>query len=219
MYPGIRKIRSFFCSGQKATTASFSAAVALFSVTITHPATTHATDWKPAEQISTYNISGKTGAELYESIGSNGPTAGLGRAVAHTTFRLTWRRDYRPQADGSCILARAVPNLVIIYTLPKVRGKLPAAVQASWQTFSSGVEAHERVHGEHILEMVQKIAAYSNGLRAENDSACQKVRAVLQKRLGELSNEQRRRSSDFDRLELGSGGNVHQLILNLVNGP
>lgn len=174
--------------------------------------------WTPAEQIKTYPITGSSGIELYRSIGERGPQAGV-QAVAHTTFKLTWRRDYRPQADGACVLATARPNLTIIYTWPKAPAKLPSDVAASWQRFISGVEKHERVHGEHILDMVRKIESYSVGLRAEDDPKCQKVRAVLQQRLGELSNEQRQRGRDFDRDELSNGGAVHQLILALVNGP
>jgi len=174
--------------------------------------------WTPTEQIKTYPITGSSGIELYQSIGERGPQAGV-QAVAHTTFKLTWRRDYRPQADGACVLATARPNLTIIYTWPKAPAKLPSDVAASWQRFISGVEKHERVHGEHILDMVRKIEAYSVGLRAEDDPKCQKVRAVLQQRLGELSNEQRQRGRDFDRNELSNGGAVHQLILALVNGP
>lgn len=174
--------------------------------------------WTPTEQIKTYPITGSSGIELYRSIGERGPQAGV-QAVAHTTFKLTWRRDYRPQADGACVLATARPNLTIIYTWPKAPAKLPSDVAASWQRFISGVEKHERVHGDHILDMVKKIEAYSVGLRAEDDPKCQKVRAVLQQRLGELSNEQRQRGRDFDRDELSDGGAVHQLILALVNGP
>ncbi len=174
--------------------------------------------WTPTEQIKTYPITGSSGIELYRSIGERGPQAGV-QAVAHTTFKLTWRRDYRPQADGACVLATARPHLTIIYTWPKAPAKLPSDVAASWQRFISGVEKHERVHGEHILDMVRKIESYSVGLRAEDDPKCQKVRAVLQQRLGELSNEQRQRGRDFDRDELSNGGAVHQLILALVNGP
>ncbi|SCX29435.1 putative secreted Zn-dependent protease [Agrobacterium sp. DSM 25558] len=174
--------------------------------------------WTPSEQIKTYAISGNTGFGLYQSIGERGPQAGV-QAVAHTTFKLTWRRDYRPQPDGACVLATARPNLTIIYTWPKAPAKLPPDVAASWQSFISGVEKHERVHGQHILDMVKKIEAYSVGLRAEDDPKCQKVRTVLQQRLGELSNEQRQRGRDFDRDELSNGGAVHQLILALVNGP
>ncbi|MBB3945839.1 putative secreted Zn-dependent protease [Rhizobium skierniewicense] len=176
------------------------------------------TDWRPSEQIKTYTVSGNTGFALYESIGERGPQAGV-QAVAHTTFKLTWRRDYRPQPDGACVLATARPNLTIIYTWPKAPAKLAPEVAASWQRFISGVEKHERVHGAHILEMVKKIEAFSVGLRAENDPKCQRVRDVLQQRLGELSNEQRQRGRDFDKDELSNGGAVHQLILALVNGP
>lgn len=174
--------------------------------------------WKPSEQIKTYAISGNSGIELYRSIGERGPQAGV-QAVAHTTFKLTWRRDYRPQADGACVLATARPNLTIIYTWPKAPAKLSPEVAASWQRFIAGVEKHERVHGEHILDMVRKIEAYSVGLRAQDDPKCQKVRAVLQQRLKELSDEQRQRGRDFDKVELTDGGAVHQLILALVNGP
>ncbi len=184
----------------------------------TLPLSAQSSGWNPAEQIKTYAISGNTGAELYQSIGERGPTAGV-QAIAHTTFKLTWRRDYRPQPDGACVLATARPNLTIIYTLPKAPARLPSAVAASWETFISGVETHERVHGDHILDMVRKIEVFSTGLRAEDDPKCQKVRVVLQQRLGELSNEQRQRGRDFDRDELSPGGRVHQLILALVNGP
>lgn len=182
------------------------------------PLSAQSSRWNPAEQIKTYAISGNTGAELYHSIGERGPTAGV-QAIAHTTFKLTWRRDYRPQPDGACVLATARPNLTIIYTLPKAPARLPSAVAAGWRTFISGVEIHERVHGDHILDMVRKIEVFSTGLRAEDDPKCQKVRVVLQQRLGELSNEQRQRGRDFDRDELSPGGRVHQLILALVNGP
>ena len=187
-----------------------------FIAFLTQPA--HAqTNWRPSEQIKTYAITGNTGFALYESIGERGPQAGV-QAVAHTTFKLTWRRDYRPQPDGACVLATARPNLTIIYTWPKAPAKLAPDVAASWHRFISGVEKHERVHGAHILDMVKKIEAFSVGLRAEDDPKCQKVREVLQARLGELSNEQRQRGRDFDRQELSNGGAVHQLILALVNG-
>ncbi|RYE98157.1 MAG: DUF922 domain-containing protein [Oxalobacteraceae bacterium] len=47
---------------------------------------------KATETVETYAISGKTGAELYESIGERGPLLGANRVVAHTRFKLTWRR-------------------------------------------------------------------------------------------------------------------------------
>ncbi|MCF6368661.1 DUF922 domain-containing Zn-dependent protease [Rhizobium halophilum] len=174
--------------------------------------------WRVTETIHTYGIRGATGIELYRSIGERGPAAGV-QAIAHTSFRLTWTRDYRPQPDGACVLAVAKPKLTITYTLPKAPENLPQAVQESWTRFIAGVEKHERVHGEQIIEMVKGIQVFSLGLRAEDDPKCQKVRASLQAQLKQFSDERVRQSREFDDVELTEGGAVHQLILALVNGP
>ncbi|MGF9564056.1 DUF922 domain-containing protein [Neorhizobium sp. JUb45] len=186
------------------------------------PALSHAQStrsWKPAEQVRTYAVTGKTGIELYQSIGERGPAAGVGQAIAHTTFKLLWTRDYRPQPNGACTLAVARPSLTITYTLPKGPSSLPADTKTRWTDFIEGVEKHERVHGQHILEMVEKIETFSIGLTAENDPKCTRVREVLQAKLKEFSDEQRQRGRDFDAVELSPGGAVHQLILALVNPP
>ncbi|WP_421929280.1 DUF922 domain-containing Zn-dependent protease [Neoaquamicrobium sediminum] len=175
-------------------------------------------DWKPVETIEHYLVSGSSGIDLYRSIGENGPQVGVGRAIAFTDFKLLWSRDYRPQPDGSCTLVSARPSLTIIYRLPKASGDMSAATRRLWETFVTGVTAHEKVHGEFIIDLVKAIEATSIGLSAPNDPDCQKVRAELQSRLGPLSQEQRRRSREFDQVELTDGGNVHRLVLALVNG-
>src|SRR5690606_31850377 len=175
--------------------------------------------WQPVEQVKTYAISGTTGIGLYQSIGARGPAAGVGQAIALTSFKLTWTRDYRPQPDGACVLAVAKPKLVITYTLPKAPKGLDAGTSAAWQRFITGVKAHERVHGEQITDMVRGIAGFSHGLRAEADPKCTKVRKALQARLKEFSDERVRQSTEFDRVELAEGGAVHRLILELVNTP
>ncbi|MGE0501412.1 MAG: DUF922 domain-containing Zn-dependent protease [Rhizobiaceae bacterium] len=174
-------------------------------------------DWKPVDKLETYAITGATGRELYESIGENGPQLGVARVVAYTTFDLKWSRDYRP-SKGGCTLAKARPHLILITKLPKPKGKLPPAAEAAWRTFIDGIRAHEAIHGQHMIEMVEAIEAYSVGLRVEDDPNCKKIRQVLTKRLGELSQEQRRRSNEFDKVEMSQGGNVHRLILALING-
>ncbi|MCC0043436.1 MAG: DUF922 domain-containing protein [Brucellaceae bacterium] len=171
--------------------------------------------WQAAEKVETYAVQGTTGLELYRSIGRNGPKLGPTRAIAYTTFDLKWSRDYR-ESGGGCRLASVKPWLTIIYKLPKAPADLPASTAARWERFIAGIRAHERVHGDIIIDMVKKIEAFSSGLSADNDPGCKKVRATLQKRLGELSNEQRQKGRDFDRDELGPGGNVHRLVLDLV---
>ena len=177
-----------------------------------------AAEWKAVEREQPYAVEGTTGAELYASIGERGPEiGGLMRTIAHTTFKLTWTRDYRPR-DGGCVLASARPKLTITYTLPKSARRLTGQVRADWERFIAGVRAHEKVHGAMIEEMVREIERVSVGLSVENDPGCKRIREELTRRLAAISQEQRRRSRDFDRVELGNGGNIHQLILRLVNG-
>ena len=56
------------------------------------------------------------------------------------------------------------------------------------------------------------------GFTAENDPACRKIRQELTARLAAASATQRQQGRDFDREEFREGGNMHRLILGLVNG-
>ena len=174
-------------------------------------------DWKPIEKVETYAVAGQTGPELYASIGERGPKLGTTRVIAHTNFKLTWVRDYKPKG-GACVLVSARPKLIITYTLPKPSGPLPAAVQKNWAVFAAGLAAHEKVHGDTIVDMVHKIEAATIGLSVADDPGCSKIRTEMNRRLAEISLAQRQASRDFDRVEFGAGGNLQQLVLAFVNG-
>ncbi|APG88185.1 hypothetical protein SAMCCGM7_pC0989 (plasmid) [Sinorhizobium americanum CCGM7] len=174
-------------------------------------------DWQAVEKVKNYAIAGQSGPELYASIGERGPKLGPTRAIAHTSFKLTWSRKYEPQGDA-CVLVSALPKLAITYTLPKPAKPLPAGTREHWEAFIDGVHRHEMVHGDFIKDMVKKIEAATVGLTVPADPHCRKIKTEMTKRLGALSNAQRQQSQDFDRAELSDGGKVHQLILNLVNG-
>lgn len=179
------------------------------------PMVAHA-QWQAIETVKTYAVAGKSGAELYESIGGRGPEVGSKvRAIAYTGFKLTWTRKYEPQGDA-CVLVSAQPKLIITYTLPKPAEQLPVSTRKSWDTFIAGVHKHELVHGDMIKDMVKEIEAMSVGLTATDDPDCRKIRNDLTKRLSEISNKQRQRARDFDKTELSDGGNLQQLVLKLV---
>lgn len=169
------------------------------------------------EQTETYAVAGTTGAALYASIGERGPKIGSSRVIAHTGFKLTWRRDYQ-QRGTDCVLASAIPRLVIITTLPKPAATLSADVAARWRTFIDGVSAHERIHGENLKRMASDIEKATVGLSAENDPDCNKLRAKMQPILKEISQERQAKDRAFDEAEFGAGGTVQKLVLELVNG-
>lgn len=175
--------------------------------------------WQPVEQIQTYPVTGDSGVDLYASIGERGPKIGKEvRAIAHTNFKLTWTRDYRPQPDGACTLVSARPKLIITYTLPRPASALAPDLKRKWDVFIEGVRRHELVHGVIITDMVKEIERVSVGLSIADDPKCAKIRTELTARLGEISKAQQKRSNDYDRMEMSEGGNVHQLILQFVNG-
>ncbi|RWP08279.1 DUF922 domain-containing protein [Mesorhizobium sp.] len=175
--------------------------------------------WKPVEKVETYAVSGQTGPQLHASMGERGPTIGKSRvrAMAYTNFKLTWVRDYQRQGNA-CVLTSARPKLIITYTLPKASGPMPAAVQKSWDVFAAGLAAHEKVHGDIIVDMVRKIETATIGLSVPDDPGCKKIRTEMTSRLAELSQAQRQASRDFDRVEFAPRGNLQQLIVALLMG-
>lgn len=175
-------------------------------------------DGQVIEQIETYAVTGTSGPELYASIGEHGPLVGDGvRTIAHTNFKLTWSRNYKARGSA-CTLVSARPKLVITYTLPRPAQKLPAGLQKRWEVFIDGLQRHEKVHGDHIKEMLRRIEQTTIGLSVENDPDCRKIREEIKKPLSEASLAQRQKSRDFDRVEMGEGGNIRRLVLDLVNG-
>ncbi|MFC3317041.1 DUF922 domain-containing Zn-dependent protease [Rhizobium rosettiformans] len=175
-----------------------------------------AQEWQPTEKIEHYKVNGTSPMALYQSIGERGPKLSLGRVIAHTTFKLTWQRDYQQQG-AACVLATAKPKLVITHTLPKPAQKLPADVAAKWETFYDGIVEHEKLHGQFMKDLTQQIQDVSIGLRDENDPGCKKVRAALQAQLKPISDAHVARHSEYDQVEMSPGGAVHQLILAFLN--
>jgi predicted secreted Zn-dependent protease len=177
-----------------------------------------ARDWQPKEVVKPYSISGSTPIELYESIGANGPVIGEGRrTIAVTRWDLKWRRDYQPDGNA-CVLKSALPFLTITYALPKPKAKLADNVARLWKTFSDGIAAHERVHGQDVIAMVDGIIAETVSLRAENDPECKLIRAEVLKRVEAANEAYKVKARAFDQAEMSKNGNVQQLILAFVNG-
>jgi len=162
-----------------------------------------------------FAISGSTGAELYASIGRNGPD----NAIAHTTYTLTWSRRRLVPQGGACRLADARPTVAITYTFPKPEGKLPAVARKRWDIFIAGVREHEEVHGQMIREMLADLNASIAGLVTRNDAGCQKAKREMTRRVKEATLAHKERSRAFDRVEMSAGGTVHRLVMALVNEP
>ncbi len=161
-------------------------------------------NWKPVEEIKFYAIAGKTGPELYESIGERGPKIGGGktRVIAHTSYVLTWDRQF-DRSNNACTILSATPKLKITYTLPKPAQKLTSPVKEHWETFYEGIRRHELVHGDHAKDMTREIVRRTVGLSVPNDPKCQKIRKVLIKEITDMVDVQR---AQGPRLRPGGDG-------------
>ncbi len=176
-------------------------------------------DIRAKEIEKTYAISGTSGLALYKSIGARGPRLrkGASSAIAQTDFDLKWGRDYK--RDGNdCVLAVVRPFLTITYTLPKPAKKLAPDVAARWRIFIKGIRAHEAVHGQYITEMAQEIYDTTLGFRQQNDPNCKTIRNAIQAPLKAAFVRYKTRNRTFEQDEMSAGGNVQQLILQLING-
>ncbi len=190
---------------------------ALIALALLAAPAARADDGTVREVVKSYAISGSTGRELYDSIGRSGPLirGGKTRTIAHTDYDLRWRRDYRKQGNA-CVLAAATPILTITTTLPKPKGKLPQATQAKWQTFITGIAAHEAVHAQLMRELMQTIRATTVGLTVDNDPKCIKIREAIQTPLRAAVADYRAKTREFEEAEMRQGGNVWGLVVGLV---
>jgi predicted secreted Zn-dependent protease len=159
-----------------------------------------------------YEISGSTGIELYESVGRNSPA----KAIAHTYYTIQWFKSY-DRKNGSCRMTKARPEVVITYLYPKP-GKLPPDLRRRWDTFIAGVRVHEEVHGRMIREMTEQSRVKLTGIEFAGDANCAKVKREAHRLFAEATEAYKANSREFDRVEQRDGGNVHRLVLALVNG-
>lgn len=165
-------------------------------------------------KIKTYAISGSTGAELYESIGENGPRDGNDRgSIAQTVMHLKWNRLF-DERGGDCYLVHARPSLTITMILPKPDKKLSASMQASWQRFITGVRTHEDVHVQMIRELVSNTQQSVAGAMVKNDRSCGKVKAEVSRRINEATAAHKARSRAYDRDDFGSNGKLGRLVIS-----
>ena len=163
-------------------------------------------------KIVTYPVEGASGIELYRSIGANGPKG----VIAETRYKLSWKRLF-DEEGGDCRLVRFEPALSISVVLPKPKKPLADPLRQRWETFIAGVRKHEDVHVEMIGRMVEATRKAAAGAEVKNDRTCAKVKKLVSRIISEHVEGYKAASGEFDRREMSDGGNVHQLVLALVN--
>jgi predicted secreted Zn-dependent protease len=166
----------------------------------------------------TYPISGKNGSELLDAMDRRGPKHGLlTRAIAQTSYTITWAIDWKEKA-GDCRLANAAATLSITYTYPQVKGTMSPGLKRGWARFMAGVHKHEETHGRIARQMVDAAEKSLSGLSYDNDRRCRRTQAELKRRIAMTYAKYEARQIAFDEAEHSEGGNVEGLVTSLGKG-
>ncbi|MBE7183674.1 MAG: DUF922 domain-containing protein [Methylobacterium mesophilicum] len=164
----------------------------------------------------TYNISGRTGAELVAAMDRKGPRQGFTtRAIAQTKYTVGW--DFEWEVDnGSCRLSNADGLLNMTYTFPKIGNSVSPDLQRRWTKFFSGVETHEQRHGRLAQQMMRTAEKSVTGISSRNDSDCRRTLAAAKRKIATVYAKYEAQQVQFDKVEHREGGNVQRLISGLV---
>ncbi|PZV33174.1 DUF922 domain-containing protein [Mesorhizobium kowhaii] len=160
----------------------------------------------------TYDIAGKTGEALIESMDRNGPRHGfMTRAIAQTSYTKAWDFDL-VQIKGTCRVSQASGTLNLNFTYPHVASTLPPALDRRWARFFTGVRTHEETHGDIARQMMKATEKSLRGLTIPNDAQCSKTRREARRRIDAIFDEYEVRQNAFDAREHREGGHVEYLV-------
>lgn len=156
------------------------------------------------ERTKYYNVSGKTGAQLFKSISRRGPKVGSSRhAIASMRSDLRVR-NVKPGIRGSrCVIKSADIVLNITYTYPRWNGRKSArpAVRKAWDRFMAKAIQHEKKHGQIARRHARDVDRTLRGLRGRVSRQCADFGRGAERKLQRLAQSAVRRHQRFDRRE------------------
>jgi len=168
------------------------------------------------ERTKYYSISGKTGKQLFRSIGRKGPRRGHAIATTRTDVKV---RNIRTKKRGrSCIVTRADVIVTLTYTLPRWRGSRRASkrVRRSWNAFAARVNRHERKHGQISKKYAKKLYREIRRMKGRVSRNCRDFGDRAARRIAKLQSQADREHARFDRREASSRARVRRLQVALI---
>ena len=164
----------------------------------------------------TYDVAGKTGAELMEAMDSKGPRHGFTtRAIAETGYTVRWGFDLARE-KGVCRIRRADGTIDVTYTFPQLASPVDRPLSRRWGRFMAGVRQHEQTHGRIAMQMMRATEKALTGLELSDNSFCGNVRSEAKRRIDTIYAEYEGRQKAFDAREHRDGGHVDRLVRALI---
>jgi predicted secreted Zn-dependent protease len=174
-------------------------------------------DIKLTVHVRTYDISGKTGAELVDAMDGLGPRHGYTtRAIAETSYAVHWDFDVA-RDKGGCRLRQAEGKIDLTYTFPLRTSAANPSLRRRWDRFMAGgfmagVREHEQTHGRIAMQMMRATERALAGLKRPGDWSCGGLRLEARRRSDAIYAEYEAKQNAFDAREHRDGGRVERLV-------
>jgi len=177
---------------------------------------TAAAGTKLTVHVRTYDVAGKTGAELVEAMDGLGPRQGHAtRAIAETGYAVHWKLDVT-RDNGICRLRQADGTIDLTYTFPRRTSPSGQALSRRWDRFMAGVRQHEHTHGRIAKQMMRATETALAGLKRPDNWFCTGLRWDARRRINTIYADYEAKQNAFDAREHRDGGHVEQLVNALM---
>ncbi|KAA3450918.1 hypothetical protein C7I87_09305 [Mesorhizobium sp. SARCC-RB16n] len=161
--------------------------------------------------VRSYDVAGKTGADLIEAMDRQGPKHGyMTRAIAETGYTVHWDLDISHQ-DGTCHLRQANGTLDLTYTFPRL-SPTSQGLRKRWDRFMAGVRKHEHTHGRIAKGMMRATETALAGLERPDNWFCTGTHLEARRRINTIYAEYEAKQNAFDAREHRRGGHVEHLV-------
>jgi predicted secreted Zn-dependent protease len=143
-----------------------------------------------------YSVTGLTLAEIRESMEGARP-ANVRPLEAHTAWRVDWRFNTQPTADG-CRCSAFSTRTSITITLPRWIAPTNAAqsVMETWGSYQLALGRHEDGHAQFALAAAAELS--KRALEAGETADCESMKVKLTAMAHEILEAYRKREVEYD---------------------
>lgn len=153
------------------------------------------------ERTTFYNVSGKSGKALFQSIGKRGPKVRARHAIATTTSAIRVR-NLKPKITRRACRVGSVDVIVdITYRYPRWKGARKASpkLQKAWKNFMKKVRVHERIHGRIAKDHARDVHKTLKGFRGRVSRGCKNFGRGAERKFRRQAKKADRRHRMLDR--------------------
>lgn len=171
---------------------------------------------KVTEKTEYYEISGKTGLELFYDMNRRGPRHGfLTKAIAQTRFEHEFLGEIAHRR-GVCRTVGGAFRIDITYIYPKPRNRLEGDLARRWKKFQAHNLSHEKKHGSIARQMAGELDRMMRRFAMKDGPSCRRAIAAMKRDAAHIMERYTRLQREFDRQEHRDGGPVDRSVMMLV---